>query len=147
MTIIPNYFGSTHQGETISKITNHLVIKVQGKEQQYCGSWMKRGGVGAFMMLARKWDRIEVDSENHKYDILAAIRETAHKPDGLLDDIDDLIGYLLLVKAYHHDLEEVCNYNTPTSRLRDKLKEIERHTVVPKEDHHAKETEKSGNTR
>jgi len=28
-------------------------------EKSYGDSWRKRGGVGAFMMLARKWDRIE----------------------------------------------------------------------------------------
>jgi hypothetical protein len=29
------------------------------KEAEYDASWKKRGGVGAFMMLARKWDRLE----------------------------------------------------------------------------------------
>ena len=33
------------------------VLEQKGKE--YGDSWKKRGGVGAFMMLARKWDRIE----------------------------------------------------------------------------------------
>ena len=28
-------------------------------EESYGDSWKRRGGVGAFMMLARKWDRIE----------------------------------------------------------------------------------------
>ena len=28
-------------------------------EKSYGDSWRKRGGTGAFMMLARKWDRIE----------------------------------------------------------------------------------------
>lgn len=28
-------------------------------EQQYKGSWKRRGGTGAYMMLCRKWDRIE----------------------------------------------------------------------------------------
>jgi hypothetical protein len=29
------------------------------KDRSYDGSWRKRGGMGAFMMLARKWDRLE----------------------------------------------------------------------------------------
>ena len=29
------------------------------KEDDYGDSWKRRGGIGAFMMLARKWDRIE----------------------------------------------------------------------------------------
>ena len=28
-------------------------------ERSYGDSWRRRGGIGAFMMLARKWDRIE----------------------------------------------------------------------------------------
>lgn len=35
------------------------VAKLFEAEKSYGDSWKKRGGVGAFMMLARKWDRIE----------------------------------------------------------------------------------------
>lgn len=66
------------------------------KGKTYGDSWKVRGGVGAFMMLARKWDRIENISKARGWDILAA----ANKNDGdILDDIADLRRYLLLVEA------------------------------------------------
>lgn len=71
------------------------------KEKTYRGSWKKRGGVGAFMMLARKWDRIEVIAEKSGYDIFSVIeREGLGGADGeLISEIRDLRGYLLLVEA------------------------------------------------
>ena len=38
-------------------------------EQDYGDSWRKRGGVGAYMMLARKWDRIENQVVEKGWDI------------------------------------------------------------------------------
>lgn len=68
------------------------------KEQSYGGSWKKRGGVGAFMMLARKWDRIEQQVQAHGYDVFKAI-EADSDDEGILDDIRDLRRYLFLVDA------------------------------------------------
>ena len=68
------------------------------KEKSYGGSWKKRGGVGAFMMLARKWDRIEQQVQEHGYDVFTAI-ENDGAVDGILDDIRDLRRYLFLVDA------------------------------------------------
>ena len=68
-------------------------------EQDYGDSWRKRGGVGADMMLARKWDRLEKQVEEHGYDIFKAI-ETDTRPEGIIDDIRDLRRYLLLVDAH-----------------------------------------------
>ena len=88
------------------------------KEESYGDSWKRRGGVGAFMMLARKWDRIEnalnparlagdereapiaavVNKPVPAFDIFAAL-EADTRPDGLLDDIRDLRRYLMLVEA------------------------------------------------
>jgi len=86
---------------------------IRKKEDSYKGSWKKRGGVGAFMMLARKWDRIETAVE--QVDIIAAVRpenraiisqydifahiEQDDRDEGLLDDIRDLRQYLMLVEA------------------------------------------------
>ena len=42
--------------EEVAKID---VEKLHKAEQSYGNSWKKRGGIGAFMMLARKWDRLE----------------------------------------------------------------------------------------
>lgn len=75
------------------------------KEIAYGGSWIKRGGIGAFMMLARKWDRIETQVSGtagvDKYDIVGAILKNPD-PGGILDDIGDLRRYLALVEAYAH---------------------------------------------
>jgi hypothetical protein len=73
------------------------VLEVKGKS--YGSSWRNRGGVGAFMMLARKWDRIENQCEAKGYDIFEAIK-LGLVPDGLLDDIRDLRRYLLLVDSH-----------------------------------------------
>lgn len=71
------------------------------KDISYAGSWKKRGGVGAFMMLARKWDRIEaiLSSSPKKYDILDLPPEHLTGDDSsLLAEIRDLRCYLLLVE-------------------------------------------------
>lgn len=81
---------------------------------QYGPSWKQRGGVGAFMMLARKWDRIEnrlkeIPSKNNKagstdplvgdrWDIFKHL-EFDDRGEGLIDDIRDLRRYLVLVEA------------------------------------------------
>ena len=68
-------------------------------EEDYGDSWRKRGGIGAFMMLARKWDRIEKQVFDYTYDIFLALEED-RRPEGLIDDIKDLRRYLLLVEAH-----------------------------------------------
>ena len=81
------------------------------KDREYGRSWMKRGGVGAFMMLARKWDRIEQRVSRSfrtpvqlgeprdvtKWDIFAHL-ECDKREESLIDDIRDLRNYLLLVE-------------------------------------------------
>ena len=81
--------------DTAKKIVNTLMEK----EQHYEGSWQKRGGVGAFMMMCRKWDRIESITARHGYDVFKAQEENMGE---IGDDLDDLIGYLLLIRAEHH---------------------------------------------
>ena len=49
------------------------------------------------MMLARKFDRIENQSEKHNWDIFEAGNVYAGE-EGLLDDIRDLRRYLILVE-------------------------------------------------
>jgi hypothetical protein len=79
-------------------------------EVSYGDSWKKRGGVGAFMMLARKWDRIEQKVSKrigtcddpgipaNPYDIFEHIASD-QRAEGIIDDIRDLRRYLLLVEA------------------------------------------------
>ena len=68
-------------------------------EQDYGDSWRKRGGVGAYMMLARKWARIENQVVEKGWDIFKSIEQDI-RPEGILDDIKDLRRYLLLVEAH-----------------------------------------------
>lgn len=68
------------------------------KNKEYGSSWKKRGGVGAFMMLARKWDRLEPQVEKHNYDVIEAMN-TDTRQEGIIDDIRDLRAYLFLVQT------------------------------------------------
>ena len=68
------------------------------KGRSYGNSWKKRGGIGAFMMLARKWDRIEEAVKNNGYDVFSTYGKDA-RDEGIIDDIRDLRRYLLLVEV------------------------------------------------
>lgn len=84
--------------EHLPKIAQEDVAVLQVKEKEYGSSWKRRGGVGAFMMLARKWDRIEEQVKRVGWDVFDAAKKDARK-EGILDDIGDLRRYLLLVEA------------------------------------------------
>ena len=111
----------------VEKVAQVDVTKLHKAEQSYGNSWKQRGGVGAFMMLARKWDRLEKQVNESNYDIfLAAEKDT--RPEGILDDIQDLRRYLMLVEAeiirkettndQEPDLflEDRCEWKTTQSR-------------------------------
>lgn len=73
------------------------------KDKQYGSSWKQRGGVGAFMMFARKWDRIEnaLTLRNEKKEVtgyhdLFTLARFDNRPEGILDDLEDLRNYLIL---------------------------------------------------
>jgi hypothetical protein len=83
--------------EHMQAVADDDVQHLLEKEKTYQGSWKRRGGIGAFMMLARKWDRLEIMSKQRGYDIF---RETGDGSDGTpLAEIRDLRRYLLLVEA------------------------------------------------
>jgi len=84
--------------QKVNTLANEDVKGLHEAEQSYGDSWKKRGGVGAFMMLARKWDRLENQVTKVNYDVFQAIKEDT-RPEGILDDIQDLRRYLLLVEA------------------------------------------------
>ena len=86
-------------------------------QRSYGNSWKKRGGVGSFMQLARKWDRLEVrmaripvlaeDSgleftdgllSGDRFDIFQHLIAD-DRAEGVIDDIRDLRRYLLLMEA------------------------------------------------
>jgi hypothetical protein len=84
----------------------------------YNGSWQARGGVGAFMMLARKWDRFEPRVKSHHYDVFEAIRGDKRR-EGVIDDIRDLRRYLGLVEAYAVDVNLVTLQSLSKESIRD----------------------------
>ncbi len=83
----------------IQNLANIDVAKLKHAQESYGDSWRSRGGVGAFMMLARKWDRIENQVSKDGYDIFKTIYDDPSNS-GILDDIRDLRRYLLLVEGY-----------------------------------------------
>ena len=83
----------------IQNLANTDVAKLKQAQESYGDSWRIRGGVGAFMMLARKWDRIENQVRKDGYDVFKTIYDDP-SDSGILDDIRDLRRYLLLVEGY-----------------------------------------------
>ena len=87
----------------VARDVQTLVIK----DAAYGSSWKKRGGVGAYMMLARKWDRLETQVTrpglDAKYDIFDLIQQDcqpgAPTSESALETIRDLRVYLILVES------------------------------------------------
>jgi hypothetical protein len=85
--------------DNLGKVAQQDVASLEVSEKEYGSSWKRRGGVGAYMMLARKWDRLEKAVESkYGFDIFRAIEEDA-RPEGVIDDIRDLRRYLMLVES------------------------------------------------
>lgn len=93
------YFGHKMQADTIKHVAEIAVKKTIAKEATYKGSWAKRGGKGAFFVMARKWDRIEEACKAQDWDIFKAL-QVDKALDGMFDDMIDHIGYYLLILAY-----------------------------------------------
>ena len=92
---------------SLQTIADSDVVALEEAEKSYGDSWRKRGGVGAFMMLARKWDRIENQVKAQQYDVFDAI-ESDRRAEGIMDDIQDLRRYLMLVEEHMStDLSEI----------------------------------------
>lgn len=92
--------------------SNKIVDTLWQKEQHYAGSWQKRGGVGACMMLSRKWDRIEEITKNNGYDIFKVLQNNTGD---VKDDVEDLVGYLLLCLAFNRLVSENSEGTAPQS--------------------------------
>lgn len=84
--------------ELLEEIGREDAAGLKKAAQSYGNSWKKRGGVGAFMMLARKWDRLENYLPKFAYDIFKALASDT-RSEGVIDDIRDLRRYLMLVEA------------------------------------------------
>lgn len=68
------------------------------KDNEYGGSWHKRGGTGAFHALARKGDRLVNQLDKYVTINNARLGESAESID---DTLGDLRRYLILVEAWH----------------------------------------------
>lgn len=91
---IPNVH-SSHLIEEIARAYEQDYSYLIKRDQEYHASWLKRGGVGAFMTFCRKWDRFApmvCEYNRNALDMLAA------HPDRI-DDVQDLRRYLLLVES------------------------------------------------
>ena len=86
--------------EQLDRITTEDAAGLKTAAKSYGHSWKKRGGVGAFMMLARKWDRLEerLKKPEIAWDIFKGIAVDTRN-EGLIDDVRDLRRYLALVEA------------------------------------------------
>jgi len=85
--------------ETMKKAAQSDLEALKKAETSYGDSWKRRGGVGAFMMLARKFDRVEHQAQKCGWDIFEAGKIYVGD-EGLLDDIRDLRRYLLLTEEH-----------------------------------------------
>lgn len=106
--------------ERLEVLSTALTDVLKDKGATYGDSWKKRGGVGAFMMLCRKWDRIEnilsaeleglteMNSEKACEDLLQ------RNPGDVLDDVADLRGYFLLVDDEVNRLQWNPDVRVPT---------------------------------
>lgn len=101
--------------DVLQEIADEDVTGLKMAQASYGNSWKSRGGVGAFMMLARKWDRLEnrvkrvagtmnlsrAGRDNvtfGPYDIFGHVIMD-QRAEGVIDDIRDLRRYLTLVEA------------------------------------------------
>lgn len=101
------------RAELLYTICGSEIATLLQKDKHYGGSWKKRGGVGAFMMMARKWDRIEQMSKSTDYDIFRALTDFSENKGDLMDDLRDLRSYILLIIEHMEhgklDLQKMIN--------------------------------------
>jgi hypothetical protein len=87
----------------LSELDNIAKEDVEGLRtafQSYGPSWKMGGGVNAFFMLKRKWDRLynRLSKPEISFDIFKGIA-TDIRGEGVIDDVRDLRRYLALVEA------------------------------------------------
>ena len=95
--------------DQFANIAQRDIETIKEKERAYGSTWKQRGGISAFMVFARKWDRIErrvatrvgaadgapAAARDNIFEHIAADR----RAEGVINDIRDLRRYLMLVEA------------------------------------------------
>jgi hypothetical protein len=116
------------------------VAELKRKDAEYGGSWKKRGGIGAFMNLVRKWDRLDEQVSRAerqgrrgiKYDIFEHITHDA-SAESVLDSLRDLRRYCMLVEAemVARGATKMPGAGLPRARTLDPEAGKEHHGVFP----------------
>ena len=109
----------------LQQVVDEDVRILHEKEESYGDSWMKRGGVGAFMVMIRKADRLETVMPKFGYDIFKAI-ESDTREEGFLDDVQDLRRYLTLIEAEIRVRGNIPLKTTTSSAVKMTVEEIEK---------------------
>lgn len=79
--------------------------------KMYGPSWKTRGGAGAYMVMIRKWDRLQVQLQRSGY-IWAKAIERDQRAEGITDDIRDLRCYLIMALSEVHRFPTTAPGNT-----------------------------------
>jgi hypothetical protein len=87
-----------HNTNYLQHVADEDVRALKKARESYGDSWKQRGGVGAYMMLARKMDRMENQVKKAGYDVFQAFANDTRQ-EGIIDDIRDLRRYLMLVES------------------------------------------------
>jgi hypothetical protein len=95
----------------ITPIAQKDIRVLEKKNLTYNDSWKQRGGIGAFMMAARKWDRLENIAETSGYNIFDAELMEDGSDDGMLAQIQDLRRYLFLIEM---EIQRLIGYRPGT---------------------------------
>lgn len=85
----------------IAKVASDDAAEVLRKDLEYGASWKQRGGVGAFMSMVRKIDRLQAQVNTRTgWDIFAhMLRQPGPGGEGVRETISDLRRYLMLFEA------------------------------------------------
>lgn len=92
--------------EFIEPIAKEDAAGLLKAHESYGDSWKKRGGIGAYMGMIRKFDRMEHQVERYGYDVVKAV-EADQRPEGLIDDIRDARRYLMLIESWLREMDLV----------------------------------------
>ena len=115
--------------EFMKGVADEDVSELRRKEATYKGSWKKRDNVGTFMMLARKWDRLEQMAKERDWDVLDRPGDGS---DGtMIAEIRDLRRYLLLVEAELHAIGKIAGHSNAMS-IADQINRDIREGTFPK---------------